>query len=201
MLMIPLLCQTVRQRWSLSECMDGHLTFSSHLMTAVTKQQFAAMRLLTISHFLVPTFRVTHLKFGVSSKKGFVSFTKPGAPTWSNHFILRLSVVELDGEFCCHEFCYHEAFEAHKRVFTRLEDNTDNMQSQDKHWGRLGIRHKPGPVQSACLWKIMLAIQHTSEHITCSIETCLNMLLCCMHVHKTMLAATYRCVIICGVHF
>ena len=25
------------------------------------------------------------------------------------------------------EFCYHEAFEIQKSVFTRLEDNTDNM--------------------------------------------------------------------------
>ena len=33
--------------------------------------------------------------------------------------------------------CYHEAFGAQKRVFPRLEDKTDNMQSQDKHWGRL----------------------------------------------------------------
>ena len=28
------------------------------------------------------------------------------------------------------------------KSFTRLEDNTDNMQSQDKHRGRLGISQK-----------------------------------------------------------
>ena len=37
----------------------------------------------------------------------------------------QLMFCELDGEFC-----YHEAFETQKRVFTRLEDNTDNMQRQ-----------------------------------------------------------------------
>ena len=42
-------------------------------------------------------------------------------------------ICELDGELCYREFCYHKAFGAPKRVFPRLADNTDNMQSQDKH--------------------------------------------------------------------
>ena len=53
---------------------------------------------------------------------------------------------------------------------------------------------KPGPVQSACysrgLWRIISAMQHTSEHNTCSVETCLYTLLCCMNVHNRMLSAT-----------
>ena len=65
----------------------------------------------------------------VTSFTGFVTFVTPGAP----HVINPRKFCKLDGEFCCHEFCYYEAFEAQKRVLTRLEDNTDNMQSQDKH--------------------------------------------------------------------
>ena len=74
-------------------------------------------------------------------------------PSIQNLDKLFYKFYKLDGQFCYHEVCY----EALEKVFTRLEDSTDNMQSQDKHWGRLGIIfkarkyfHKPGSVQSAC---------------------------------------------------
>ena len=63
-----------------------------------------------------------------------------------------------------------------------VEDNTDNIQSQDKHWGRLGISQKVlSQALAIGLWRIYIsAMQHTSEHNTCSVEIRLNTLLCCM---------------------
>ena len=63
-----------------------------------------------------------------------------------------------------------------------VEDNADNIQSQDKHWGRLGMTEpETSQVQYRALaiglWRIISAMQHTSEHNTCSVEIWLK--LCC----------------------
>ena len=65
------------------------------------------------------------------------------------------------------------------------QDVEDNRQQPGKTLRQAGNKpekysDKPGPVQSACyktyvgLWRIISAMQHTSEHITCSVEICLN---------------------------
>ena len=73
-----------------------------------------------------------------------------------------------------------------------VKDNTDNIQ---RHAGQTlrqaGNKpesiysHKPGPVQSACYRPLenyfsKLCSIHLSINYTCSVEVCLNTLLCCM---------------------
>ena len=99
-------------------------------------------------------------------------------------------VCEHDREFCYYDFCFHKAIEGHKRVSTRLENNTDNLQSQDKHYkGSLGISQKvlqqPRPMHAPraltiVIWRIMSAMQHS---LTCSVETSK------LHEHNTLFSA------------
>ena len=69
-----------------------------------------------------------------------------------------------------------EAFKARKRIFRRLEDNTDNMQSQDKHWGRLGNYNPESTFTSQaqytqCLLKAFGELcQHTMQHTSAVVQ-------------------------------
>ena len=82
--------------------------------------------------------------------KGFVTFTTPDAPppTWSNHIHTQTSVISFANvtESCDIVISViTRLLGLKKRVFPRLADNTDNMQSQDKHWGSLGVLSQARP--------------------------------------------------------
>ena len=107
---------------------------------------------------------------------GFVTFTTPVPPTWLIIFILRILLFcELDGEFC-----YHEAFEAQKRVVTRCR----GQHRQHSEPGSTLTSQVQYRALAIGLWRIISAMQHTSEHNTCSVEICLNTLLCCMCITR-----------------
>ena len=96
-------------------------------------------------------------------------------------FILRILLFcELDGEFC-----YHEAFEAQKRVVTRCR----GQHRQHSEPGSTLTSQVQYRAIAIGLWRIISAMQHTSEHNTLQ---CRNLFkyAAMLHVYNTMLAAT-----------